>query len=262
MSATPQTMTDWDPGTYDRFRGPRLRPALDLLRALPELPEGAVVDLGCGNGAAGPALKTLGRHLIGIDSSAAMLEGAAKTGSYDALSRDDIGQWQPETPPALIYSNAALHWLPDHAGLLPRLAAMTAPGGVLAVQMPHQNNAPSHRLWVQLCDELFPRRLDHDSLPSALDPAAYHRLLAPLGELSLWETDYYHQLPAEGTGHPVRRFTEGAFARPILNLLDPDEGKQLTAAYDRAIASAYPAGADGSVLFAMRRLFFTLRRAG
>ena len=71
MSATPQTMTDWDPGTYDRFRGTRLRPALDLLRALPELSEGAVVDLGCGNGAAGPALKTLGRHLIGIDSSAA-----------------------------------------------------------------------------------------------------------------------------------------------------------------------------------------------
>ena len=33
MSATPQAITDWDPGTYDRFRGPRLRPALDLMRA-------------------------------------------------------------------------------------------------------------------------------------------------------------------------------------------------------------------------------------
>jgi SAM-dependent methyltransferase len=42
---------DWNPGTYGRFRDLRLRPALDLLHALPPLPEGPVVDLGCGGGA-------------------------------------------------------------------------------------------------------------------------------------------------------------------------------------------------------------------
>ena len=47
---------DWNPGTYHRFRGLRLRPALDLLRSLPPLPEGGVVDLGCGAGDAGPAI--------------------------------------------------------------------------------------------------------------------------------------------------------------------------------------------------------------
>jgi trans-aconitate 2-methyltransferase len=49
---------DWSPGAYDAFRDFRLRPALDLLtRVPPDLPEGDVVDLGCGSGAVGPALR-------------------------------------------------------------------------------------------------------------------------------------------------------------------------------------------------------------
>ncbi|MGY9049331.1 MAG: methyltransferase domain-containing protein, partial [Rhodobacterales bacterium] len=65
---------DWNPGAYHRFRGLRLRPALDLLRSVGPLPEGDVVDLGCGGGAVGPALGQLRRRLIGVDKSPAMLE--------------------------------------------------------------------------------------------------------------------------------------------------------------------------------------------
>ena len=54
MTATGRT--DWNPETYARFRGLRLRPALDLLAQVRDLPEGPVIDLGCGNGAVGPAL--------------------------------------------------------------------------------------------------------------------------------------------------------------------------------------------------------------
>ncbi len=83
---------DWNPGTYSRFRGLRLRPALDLLRALPPLPEGPVVDLGCGNGAAGAALATLGRPMTGIDASPAMLAEARETGLYAGLHQTDIAR--------------------------------------------------------------------------------------------------------------------------------------------------------------------------
>ncbi|MAE89255.1 MAG: trans-aconitate methyltransferase, partial [Pelagibaca sp.] len=38
MSASLQN--DWDPGLYHRFRGLRLRPAIDLLRSVGPLPEG------------------------------------------------------------------------------------------------------------------------------------------------------------------------------------------------------------------------------
>ena len=258
----PARDNDWNPGTYGRFRGLRLRPAIDLLRAVPPLaPQGPIVDLGCGNGAAAAALALMGRHLIGVDASPAMLAEARTLGRYDSLHEADIAAWAPDgPPPALIFCNAALHWLPDHAQLIPRLVSMLAPGGTLAVQVPHQNNAPSHRVWVSLAEELFPGRIDTGAGPRVLLPAEYHRLLAPLGDLSLWETEYYQQLDPCAEGHPVRRFTEATFARPILAGLDAGEQARLIAAYEAVMDKAYPAGTDGTVLFPFRRLFFTLTR--
>jgi len=251
--------TDWDPGTYNRFRGFRLRPALDLLRAVPPLPDGPVVDLGCGNGAAGPALARLGRPVTGIDASPAMLAEAEASGVYAALHRMDIADWMAEgPPPALIFCNAVLHWLPDHGALIPRLAGMLVPGGTLAVQVPHQNNAPSHRVWLSLAEEMFAGRINPDQGPGVLRPAEYHRLLSPLGTLSLWETEYYQQLDASADGHPVRRFTQATFARPILAALDCDEQARLIAGYEAVMDKIYPAADDGTVLFPFRRMFFTL----
>ncbi len=250
---------DWNPGVYQRFRGFRLRPALDLLRSLGPLPEGDIVDLGCGSGEVGPALGQLRRRLVGVDSSPAMLHHAKLSGSYSELHEIDAAEWSTETPVAMIFSNAALQWVPDHQALLPKLAAMLAPGGYLAIQIPHQRNAPSHRLWRQLVDELFPGRVDHGLRPKILLPAEYHRLLSPLGQVSLWETEYYQELAPDGEGHPVRRFTEGTYARPILQRLEMDEQAKLITAYESVIGKAYPKGPNGSVLFPLRRMFITLK---
>ncbi|MDO6587288.1 methyltransferase domain-containing protein [Salipiger sp. 1_MG-2023] len=249
---------DWDPGLYHKFRGLRLRPAMDLLRAVGPLPEGAVVDLGCGSGAAGPALKALKRPVSGVDLSAAMLEKARATGCYDALVQADLSDWAPEVPAALIFANASLQWVKDHETLLERLAGHLAPGGTLAVQMPHQNNAPSHRLWLTMAQELFPDAIDPETIPGVMLPAEYHHLLSSLGTVTLWETEYYQELSDEGDGHPVRRFTEATFARPVLNALSEGEQARLIAAYETVVGSAYPTGANGRVLFPFRRLFFTL----
>jgi trans-aconitate methyltransferase len=42
----------------------------------------------------------------------------------------------------LIFSNAALQWLPDHARLLPDLWARVNPGGQMAVQLPTDDYNP------------------------------------------------------------------------------------------------------------------------
>ena len=135
---------------------------------------------------------------------------------------------------------------------------MLTKGGTLAVQVPHQNNAPSHRLWLSLAEELFPGRVDPQQGPGVLRPAEYRRLLSPLGELSLWETEYYQQLDACEDGHPVRRFTETTYARPILAALSAAEQTRLITAYEAVMDKVYPAAADGTVLFPFRRMFFTL----
>jgi trans-aconitate 2-methyltransferase len=254
---------DWNPETYARFRGLRLRPALDLLAQLGPVPaDGPLIDLGCGAGAVGPALalRFPGRALWGVDSSAAMLAEARAGALYARLEQADIALWSPEAPPALIFSNAALHWLGDHDRLLPRLAALLAPGGVLAVQMPRQYGLPSHRFLRDIAASMFPDRFDFASWEAPVRSASgYWELLAPLGQVSAWESEYVQPLPASAAGgHPVRHFTESTAMRPFLEPLSPAEAAGFVAAYDSALAAAYPLRPDGSALLPFRRVFAVL----
>lgn len=255
-------VTDWNPSKYAQFGDLRLRPALDLLARVGDLPPGAVVDLGCGNGPVGAALAARwpDRDLIGVDQSPAMLEKARETGAYARLIQADVADWQADAPPALIFSNAVLHWLPDHDRLLPRLAGMLAPGGMLAVQMPRQFKAPSHRFLRDIAASMFPDRFDFaDYQPPVRSSESYWALLEPLGAVDAWETDYVQKLDPWADGHPVRRFTESTAMRPFLEKLTGAEAAEFIHAYETALGAAYPPMADGSVLFPFRRCFFTLK---
>jgi trans-aconitate 2-methyltransferase len=259
---SPSAPKDWNPEAYARFRGLRLRPALDLLAQVGDLPPGPVVDLGCGAGAVGPSLAARWpeRDLIGVDNSTAMLAKAAGTGRYRALVAADAATWRPEAPPALIFSNAMLQWVAGHDALLTRLAGYLAAGGWLAVQMPRQFGAASHRFLRDIAAAMFPDRFDAGSQPAPVQAAeAYWRLLAPLGEVSAWETDYVQRLEPAADAHPVRRFTEATAMRPFLERLDAAEAAAFAAAYDEALGAAYPLMPDGSALFPFRRCFFVLR---
>lgn len=261
---TERATHDWDPGAYGRFRGLRLRPALDLLARVPaELPAGDIVDLGCGSGHLGPALREHwpDRCLIGVDLSPAMVSEARRTGCYDRIVLADIEAWLPDTPPALIFSNAVLHWVPDHPALLPHLADLLATGGTLAVQMPDQHAEPSHSLLRDVSARLFPELFDWSAwAPEVLAPGRLHALLAPLGRLEVWQTTYFQCLPPAAHGHPVRRFTESTAARPILSQLSHGAHRSFLDAYDAALAAPYPLRPDGTVLLPFHRLFLTLER--
>lgn len=258
---------DWNASGYDTFSAQRLRPALDLLAQVRDLPKGDIVDLGCGSGNVGPDLRLRfgdrrTRNLIGVDQSESMLDKAKDRAVYDRLDQADVMLWTAHDEVALIFSNALLHWLPNHDTLIPRLAQMLSPQGVLAVQVSNQNSAPSHRLWVELGQKLYPDALQHVDLPQIPDMAVYADILDPLGSFDLWRTEYVQTLPAVENGHPVRLFSETTFARPILNALNPPERHALTNAYDEEVAKDYPVRSDGSVLFPFRRVFFVLRVPG
>ena len=254
------TESDWNPERYARFRGLRLRPALDLLAQISALTEGPVIDLCCGNGAVAGALaeQFKGRALIGVDSSPAMLAEAEKTGAYAQLIEADVTAWQPEARPALIFSNAALHWVEGHEVLMPRLAAMLDPGGVLAVQMPRQWGAPSHRFIRDIAASLFSDRFADMPEAPVHSAVRYWELLSPLGSVMAWETEYVQRLDPQTEGHPVRAFTQSTALRPIFAKLNAKEQKAFLKAYDAALGAAYPLLADGAALMPFRRVFFTL----
>ncbi|MGH8975366.1 MAG: methyltransferase domain-containing protein, partial [Acidimicrobiia bacterium] len=129
----------WNPAQYGRFGAERARPFEDLLALVEPAPAGRpverVVDLGCGTGALTARLHA---HLgatatVGIDSSPAMLEKARplETASL-RFELGDIAGFGARGEFDVVFSNAALHWVPDHPSLLRRLRDALRPGGQLA----------------------------------------------------------------------------------------------------------------------------------
>jgi trans-aconitate 2-methyltransferase len=82
-----------------------------------------------------------------------------------------------------VFSNAALHWVDDHAALFARLTAAVAAGGQLAVQMPANHDYPTHTVAAEVAGEPpFRAALGGWVLRSpVLAPEQYAALLDRLG---------------------------------------------------------------------------------
>jgi trans-aconitate 2-methyltransferase len=276
----------WDPDQYRRFAPLRRQPALDLLARVPLAAPQRVVDLGCGPGDITFELVSRwpAAALIGVDDSESMLSratGGKKWGPYlqrldfgefaiswnlntrVAWQRADIADWEPAPgeAPDLIFSNAALHWLPEHAALLPRLLSMLAPGGCLAVQMPRSWGLSSHRLMRETLDEggVGGAALGSPGLREQMarkpvgEATDYQALLAPrCRSLDIWETVYMQILTGED---PVLEWVKGSVLRPVLEGLEPADRRRFLEVYRERLRMAYPARADGGVPFPFPRLF-------
>jgi trans-aconitate 2-methyltransferase len=251
----------WDPTQYEAFRGPRTRPALDLIAALPDLAPRRIVDLGCGTGRIARLLAD--RHpeasVQGVDSSAAMLaEAAAEGPSRIEWQQGDIATWAPAQPVDLLFSNAALHWVPDHAALFRRLLACIAPGGVLAVQMPRNFAQPSHAVMREVAAQgPWAARLADAFQANAHPPAFYYDCLAgQAAVLDIWETDYLQVLTG---ANPVLEWTKGTALLPVMERLGEAERPEFVQRYGERLLTHYPKQPDGKTLFPFRRIFVVAR---
>jgi len=252
----------WDPALYSAFAAPRLRPALDLIGRIGAARPARVVDLGCGTGNVTRILAERWPEaaVTGIDSSPEMLAAAAKEAPALEWVKADVGAWRPNPPPDVLFSNAALHWLDDHATLFPRLLDGLAPGGWLAVQMPRNHQAPSHIAVIEAAAAgPWAEALAPVLRPSPVAaPSVYYDVLAPeASELDIWETEYLHVLEGD---NPVVKWTMGTTLRPLLAALAPEQQAGFLAEYGARVAARYPKQADGKTLFPFRRVFMVARK--
>ncbi|MDP8925032.1 MAG: methyltransferase domain-containing protein [Chloroflexota bacterium] len=255
--------TRWDPDLYRKFSDHRLRPALELLDRVPLASPGLIYDLGCGTGEVTRLIaeRWPAARVYGLDNSAQMLEKAAGQPSSVRWSEGDVRTWQPDEPPDLIYSNAALQWVGEHERLFPRLLGFLRAGGCLAVQMPLSWDAPSHRLMRETLASGGPggTALGTPELARAVarkwvaDAEEYYDLLAGRAtSLDIWESEYLQVLAGDD---PVLEWVKGTGLRPILSGLDDAEREAFIAEYRRRLRAAYPARSDGRTLYPFRRLF-------
>ena len=253
----------WSPDQYLRFAQPRFRPAQDLLARVELDAPHRVYDLGCGAGNVTQLLAARWpqARIVGIDSSAEMIAEAAKTPGRIVWQQRSIADWTPESPADVIFTNAALHWLPAHEKLFPHLMAQLAPGGVLAAQMPRNFGAPSHTsIWQTVDVRDWGTRFEHISRQSPTGEAQfYYDLVAPQADaIDLWESEYVQVLQGKD---PVKEWTKGTWLKQFLDALDPVLQAEFEADYARRVAVAYPTRPDGKTLFPFRRLFMVVRKA-
>lgn len=261
MTDTPPA---WDPLQYSRFERERDRAAHDLLARLPDgLTPKEIWDLGCGAGQHAVALKRRwpGARVHGLDSSTAMLEQArARDGDID-WRPGDIAGWAPERPADLILANASLHWLPDHEALLRRLADASAPGGVIAVQMPMAHETRHHSIMREVAaDGPWADALDGvGTVAPLLEPERYYAVLAErCGEIDIWSTTYLQALTGSDA---VLEWMKGTALRPYLAVLtDEIMRRAYLAALGERLSSAFPRRPDGVTLMPFPRLFLVARR--
>ena len=184
-SSIPEPITDWRADAYRRFEAERTRPAADLLARVPPDARRSIVDLGCGPGNSTALLAE--RHpkaaIVGLDSSPNMLAAARARLPRADFRQGDIAEWSDPSA-ELVFANAALQWVPDHIGVMRRLAAELPARGCLAVQMPDNEDEPSHALMREIAatarfrDKLADAAAVLDAT-AYFDPLAWYNAPAP-----------------------------------------------------------------------------------
>ncbi|KAH7056878.1 putative trans-aconitate 2-methyltransferase [Macrophomina phaseolina] len=255
---------DWNAANYLRFGSERTRAARDLLAAIPPLrsPSPRIVDLGCGPANSTSLLAArygANASITGVDSSPNMLDRARHALPAASFELGDLRTYEPGGEVDLLYSNAALHWLPDEE-LLPRIqrwiggpALASGGGGVFAMQVPDNVREPSHALMTRAWTA-FAREGDADPGRRPFPPPrAIYDALSPLCEsVDVWRTAYYHRLD----GHEaIVAWLKESGLRPFLEAVGEERREAFLQRYLEEIREAYPLNADGSVLLKFPRLF-------
>jgi trans-aconitate 2-methyltransferase len=259
-------MVSWDPGTYLDFAAERARPFEDLVARIGPTQPREVVDLGCGPGGLTAELadRWPGAHVVGLDSSPAMIAAAGQRTRAGQVEFElaDLRDWRPARPVDVIVTNATLQWVIGHLDLLPLWVERDlAPDGWLALQLPGNLDDPLHTLLDDLARS--PRWAVH--LAGSLnlraevpDPMGYAEVLAAAGcQVDAWETTYLHVLDPAGRLGPdaVLAWAKGTALRPMLDAL-PDNGSrdEFLDEYAELLRSAYPRREWGTPLL-FRRVF-------
>lgn len=259
-------MPTWNADQYLRFGDERTQPCRDLVARIALASPRRIIDLGCGPGNSTEVLakRWPAAELTGLDSSPEMIDAARGMYPERRWVVRDIAAWATgdDGPFDVVFSNAAMQWVDDHATTYPRLLTRAASGGALAVQVPCNYGAPAHRLMRELAEsDGWRARLPAGGVREwhVHDPGFYYDVLAPhAARIEVWETEYLHVMAGP---EAIVDWYKGTGLRPFLDALASDaERASFMAEYLELIRVAFPRRPDGRVLFPFRRLFVVAYR--
>ena len=253
--------TDWDPEQYNRFAAEREQPFWDLTDLLEPVDGATAADLGCGDGRLTAALHRCmhARRTVGVDNSPAMLAAAAEhAGLGVEFVEADLARWQGSDFD-VVFSNAALHWVGNHAEVLARWRDALRAGGQLAVQMPANASHPSHRVAREVATAMLGESAPPDPVEqNVLAPERYAALLDEFGfaRQHVRVQVYVHHLARSAD---VVEWVRGTTLNRFKTVFDHDAYEQFVAEYQRRLLAEI--GESSPYLYPFKRLLLWGRLA-
>ena len=165
----------WDTAAYaatGRFVADLAGGVVELLAPQPGE---AILDLGCGDGALTEKIAATGAIVTGADASAAMVAAARARGLTVVEVNADAMRFDGEFD--AVFSNAALHWMPDAEAVIAAVLRSLKPGGRFVAEMGGMGNIAAIR--VALAAVLARYGINAEKVAASFypSPAHYRRLL-------------------------------------------------------------------------------------
>lgn len=159
----------WDPQGYARHAGFVAELGAPLLELLAPTPGESILDVGCGDGALTARIAAAGSDVLGIDASREQVAATRARGIdarvLDAQQLEHQSAWAGHFDG--LFSNAALHWMPDQAAVARGMYHVLRPGGRCAVELGGAGNVARVRAG------LFTALEHHDIDPRPRNPWTY-----------------------------------------------------------------------------------------
>lgn len=140
MSAGQTPSSPWDPSLYQNAHAFVWEMAGEIFALLDPQPGEKILDIGCGTGQLTARIAAAGGEVVGIDTSAEMLEKAR--GNFPAIDfrQADARSFSLGLPFDAVFSNAALHWAPEAEEVIVCVARALRPGGRFVAEFGGKGN--------------------------------------------------------------------------------------------------------------------------
>lgn len=255
-------MAEWDPKQYLKFKKQRTQPAIDLAARIPlEEPE-KILDVGCGPGNSTAVLQKRfpKAKILGLDSSEEMVRTAKERyPELDFISGDAAALDSLNMAFDVIFSNACLQWVPNHTEVLKGMLNCLRKDGVLAVQIPVNQNMPMHQIIRQTSrEERWKDKFPQPRIFYQLTPEEYFDFFSKnASDFSMWETTYFYRLSGYAD---FMEWYKGTGLRPYLQCLSDEEQIAFMAEILHAVKERYSLQANGEIIFRFPRFFFVVQK--
>ncbi len=140
---------NWNTALYDQKHAFVSEYGKGLIPVLEPQPGELILDLGCGTGHLTKTIAESGAQVIGIDSSASMVEAAQAAYPDLEFLVADAKDFSFPLPFDAIFSSATLHWITEAEQVVRRIAASLKTDGRLVVEFGGKGNVATITTAVQ-----------------------------------------------------------------------------------------------------------------